>query len=483
MRIYDADIVELHNASYVMRNSKVYVISGNNLSEIIDGQSVIVGDILELREELDYALAPNVQIVYGNLPLIFSSYDNIGMKLGKGIKVCPALNVIATSKIEITGNYINTTAQIPGNNTLSNGTITILEDTLYLYGTWNTTWVNITYTSNGTLYQNTTYIPHKIDITGQNLTINASNDITLIRETQYNQYKKFYWTYHEDKGYGSTPTRNGWHTATETISNPLGVTIDPVYVFFEFWNGTKADENTVIVEYVNTSRILTRGEHYKTSGTAVEFQLRNGLGAGNSKTYKISYYEELYDTFEYGEDMITITSYDEEKWLNNRSYFYFDFTWKNNLDTTFRGGLYIKLDFKDAEDIDPNTFVVWDRDNNHEVNDAIYGNGYFRIGASSIGDTLPGYGRHYGIYFLFDEYPGAKPMDYTMSTPLGTFGITWTWGLIFYAIASGLMMIGLVGSYFSKTWNKWKQGTGYKLFILMGFLMMFLVFIIQAKTI
>lgn len=71
LRIYYNDSgnsTEIYNSTKTLTASSVYVIHGTNLSEIITGQSVIVGKLLELREEEGAATAPSDGIY--NKPVI-----------------------------------------------------------------------------------------------------------------------------------------------------------------------------------------------------------------------------------------------------------------------------------------------------------------------------------------------------------------------------------------------------------------------------
>ncbi|GAG96467.1 unnamed protein product, partial [marine sediment metagenome] len=202
VRVYNADNSTYLSWDDTVNRSKAYLIGVDGVSLIIQGQSVIIGEFLELREEFYYAFMPDVTIISRNPPMIFSVYDKEGMAFGNDFyMICPPLITIATTRVITYGNWINSTPMIPGNGSVLNGTITIIRDVLYLSGPGSISWVNIT-NANGTLFQNTSYIPSRIDIYGQNLTINASGDISVLRVTKFNQVRKFDWAYYPFKGYG-----------------------------------------------------------------------------------------------------------------------------------------------------------------------------------------------------------------------------------------------------------------------------------------
>jgi len=463
MRIYDKNWVEIYNSSAydAVINSRVYVIHGTNLSEIISGQSVIRGQLLELRAELDYALAPDIEIISCNPPMIHSIYDKEGMLIGSNVfQICPALITVATTRVETTGSSINSVAATPSNNTVENGTITILEDALYISGNGSTSYVNITYTDNGTLMQNTTYVPSKINLYGQNLTIVASNDVHILRETQYNQVKKFYWTYYLD---------TGQHTAGINIINPMAIPIYDVYVYVEFSNESTPNPNTVVIEDVANDDKILDSDDYDVTLKGIHFYLLS-IDSNSERGYTINYYKQFDDAYNYGEAQISIDGYIETEW-NGLSYNTFPIGWINDEDTIFRGGLYAKLDFDETSDIDITSIRIWDDNNNQELSSSefITGPGFIRIGAEGLGDINPGSGRSFSAYFLLSEYPGADPTEIHLNTPIWTRGgfIITPFFLIFLF---GLILIGYGAySYMYKNKKDWKKGVSLGIFIIFIF--------------
>jgi len=467
LRIYDKDWSEIYNSSgnISVVNSRVYVIHGTNLTEIISGQSIIRGQLLELSGTLDYALMPDIEIISYNPPMIFSMYDKKGMAIGGNIyQICPALITVATTRVETTGNWINSTARIPGNDTVTNGTIVILEDTLYISGSGSINYINITYTDNNTLMQNTTYIPSKINLYGQNLTINASDDIHILRETKYNQVEKFYWIYN---------SFTGEHTAGIDIINPMDIPIYDVYVYVEFSNKSTADPNTVIMKDISNSGIvLKRGESYDVTLSGIHFYLLS-INADSTRGFTIEYTKRFDDAYRYGEETINIPGYVETVW-NGLSFNTFDISWINEKDTIFRGALYGKIDFE--AEIDSSSVRVWDDDNNCELDesDFVFGTGFLRIDADGIGDVAPGGGRSFSVYFLLTEHPGTNLEEIHLNTPLFTYsGFAITPFLFIFLI--GLILIGYsvyAYIYKQKNWKICANGIVLGVFIIFIFFVM-----------
>jgi len=466
MRIYDADWTELYNASHVVNRSMVYVIHGNNLSTVIAGQSVITGQLLELSTEIDYALMPDIEIISFNPPMIFSIYDKEGMSIGTNVyKICPALITIATTKVETTGNWINTTAKIPGNDTIENGTITIVDDELFIFGSNAINYINITYTSNGTLLQNTTYIPGKINLYGQALTINASGNIYILRETTYNQLKKFYWAY---------DSSTGEHTAGIDIINPMNVAIHDVYSYVEFSNKSTPDPNTVVMrDITNAGIVLKRGENYDISLSGIHFYLLS-IESDSTRAFTFEYYKRFDDAYSYGEASIGIPGYIETVW-NGLSFNTFSIGWINPENTIFRGALYVKFEFDTPTEINSNSIRIWDENNNCELNKSkfVSGSDYIRISAAGLGDVSPGGGRSFSVYFLLSTYPGLDPTKTTLNTPLFKFaGISFTPFLIILLIVLSFMGYCVYAYMYKKNQKVWKNGIVLGAFILFIFFVM-----------
>jgi len=101
LRIYDRDNTEIYN-SHFARKSKyskfpcLCDIRHEFNRKLLSGQSVIIGDLLELQTELDDATRPDIVKIIFNPPSIYSTFKKEGAILGT-ILVCPALVVTATT--------------------------------------------------------------------------------------------------------------------------------------------------------------------------------------------------------------------------------------------------------------------------------------------------------------------------------------------------------------------------------------------------
>jgi len=316
VRVYNADNSTYVSWDDIVNRSKAYLIGVDGVSLIIQGQSVIEGQILELSEEFFYAFMPDVTIISRNPPMIFSVYDKEGMAFGSdSYLICPPLITIATTRVTQHGNYINSTPMVPGNGSVLNGTITIIRDVLNLSGPGSITWVNITYMNNGTLLQNTSYIPSRIDIYGQNLAINASGDILVLRVTKYNQVRKFDWTYYPFKGYGPDLERAGWHSAGIEVINPMPVPLYDVYAIAGFSDESNPDGSSVEVrDTTNGGVILERGPNYDVTDTSIHFNIQTGMAANETRAFTIGYYKLSAESYIYDEGTVSIPIYDMVMW-------------------------------------------------------------------------------------------------------------------------------------------------------------------------
>jgi hypothetical protein len=469
IRVYNAGNTSYISWSEIVDRSKGYTIEGSNITLIIEGLSVVSGQILELRTEISDALMPDVEIIGCNVPLLYNIMDRIGMTIGNQvIKVCPSIIVQATTRVETDGNWINSTARIPGNDTVENGTITLLNDILYISGPWNTTWVNITYTDNGSLFQNTSYIPSKIHLVGQNITINGSNALHILRETEYNQQNKFTWSYTASTGY---------YEAGCEVNNPLNVPIFDVYVYMEFANNTNPDSSTVIIkDYANNGAILERGVNYQVSNSGINFYIPN-IDSGGSRNFTINYYKEFNDNYYYGEEQVDAGYIERDKVLDGEYYRYVEFIWINDKDKVFRGGLLVKFDETKITEIDKSSVLVYDLDNGIVIDESDYivGDTFIRIGFDAMGDVSAGGGRNFGIYFQELVYPGANPEVFHLTTPVFYLGmIPFTPFLMLFIACISFIIIGVL----SILGNK-KNVKNAKILISISCFVLFVFFLLQ----
>jgi hypothetical protein len=480
MRIYDADYNEIYNTSdhggnISVVNSRVYVIEGSNLSEVISGQSVIQGQLLELSDSLDYALTPDATYYSYNPTVVFSVWDKKGMLLGNDIwSICPPLHVVATTYNEQYAGNTTLSLLAPGNGT-RNGTITIENDIVYFSGTAD--YVNISYT-NGTLIQNTSYVPNRVTLSGGDIMINASNNISIFRETVYGQVTKFDWNvYNSSTNPGHIQGRAGYHQAGIEINNPLDVPIYDVYVFAAFTDKTNPDVNTVRVYDVANGAVLESGDGYKTTEDGIDFKITGGLSAGSERGYTLSYYSDQTTTSTYKDVMLHARSYQEDKPFNDEYYNYAEVRWSNTGSETFLGGFRVKLDFN--MDVDKDSVIVEDLDNSQLVDsgDYIVGDEFLWIGNNAIGSISPGGTRGFGFYFQEELYPGQNTKELHLNTEIFSFlGLSWTPFLIIFLLSCIPIGLGAV-------WivRKGRIKTGYLAPIVLGVFIMLIFYILQAK--
>ena len=451
-------------------------ISDMNLSitnMIVLTENNITSLIITIENIIDYALTPDVTIISRNPPMIRSCYEKKGMPLGNNIWIVdPVLNIWATTRNETFGNYINSTPIIPDNGTVANGTITITSDTMYISGNGTVAWVNITYTDNGTLYQNTTYIPSKINLYGENLTINASCNIHVQRETEYSQEMHFGWLVEGD---------TGRHTYTIDVENLLGTPLYDVYVYVAFSNESTPDENTVsIIDVANGNINLSRDEDFKTVGSGIEFYLLS-VDINETREFAISYYWSNYEQLNYDTAIIYIDDYKTKQSVTFDDRFFNSFTkpWVNDEATTFRGEIFMALDFDKSNEIETSSIHIWDVKNSRMLDRSLFfhGTGSIMISSDAIGDVSPGGGREFTVYFRFMEYPGADPTEWHLNTMLFP-PLPITVYLIIFLLA--LISLGC-GIYIIMSSKNKKKATKGILLVGIGLFIIVVFFILQAK--
>jgi hypothetical protein len=372
-----------------MDRSRVYLIDGTMVQEVIDGQSVITGYLLEVRTELFDALTPHIVSVCYNIPYIYSVYETEGALIGI-VKICPAQILTATT---YQTDYTNCTmeALIPGNTT-ENGTIRVKTDRLYFQGA-SADWVNISVNSTGAKLQNTSYIPVFYDIFGETVDIDASHNVTVTRETSYQQVDQFSWTKYTNQNY---------YTATVEFSNPMNTTLKKVYLFIEFANDTTPDYSTVTVRDVTNGVWLTQGENFdaSASGTHMYIDSMSGL---ESRFFTVTYYGREIE--EIPSDAITVISdYGQMKPYNNKNHYYLRAQWVNTRGNAFLGPIYIQFNFTTAPyEIAAESIAIYDNENVEYLNRndfAYHGSGII-VSQEQVGRVSPQGARTFEIYYLY----------------------------------------------------------------------------------
>jgi len=468
MRIYDANYDELYNDTHTVNRSMVYVIQGVNLTTIISGQSVIVGQLLELGGTLDDALMPDTVIYSRNPPIIFSVFDRIGSMLGNSYKICPPINVIAQTRVELDGDWINSTRRIPSNGTTENGTITLIEDIMYFSATGTPSYVNISYTNNGTSIQNTTYLPTRFYPNGYNITIRSDVEIHLEREIRFNQLKKFYWDYYPDTDNPGWLTedngkkRTGYHRTAIEIENTMNITWYDVYIYAGFTTESEPDTTAVRLRDVDNGNIvLEEGENYKVTGSGIEFKLTGSLPTSETRSFLAEYYCTYSNSYYYGSDVIHIDAHQTNIRHDEKLYNYFKYTWINTYDKTYRGSLSFYFDFPVETGIKQDDIIVYDANNQRNITDFVISDQFLTIGSNGVGDVSPGGGKTYEVYFKFKTYPGENVEDIHLDTPLANAGeMPISIMLIFVCIGLFLIFLGILLTVLDKTKKHREMGEG-----------------------
>jgi len=479
LRIYDASYDEIYNNTHVVNQSMVYVIEGNDLAEVIAGQSVIQGQMLELQDSLDYALMPDDVIWSTNPIVIFSVFDRIGQLLGGNVwEVCPPVTVVASTRTTLQGNNISSTAILPSNNTVATGTVSLVEDVIYFSGSAN--WVNITYADTGVTIQNTSYVPTKLYFNGENISIVSDSDIIVLREILYSQTRQFYWNiYNSTVNPGHIAHRAGYHSTGLTISNPLNTSIYNVYVFAGFSDRTTPDYNSVRVYDVENGIVLEMGENFKVTGNGIEFKIAGGISANSAREFTLSYYSDVSTSYYYDDVQVTVRTYETGKTFGTGDKLYnrVSFMWVNDNILTFRGSIRVKFDYSVNINKDEVYLVNLNTNNILDSDKYIVADNYIFISSGAIGDVGPGNTRNYAIYYQEKVLPGKDVDEYTLNTPLFVIaGINISMFFFIVILSIFLMALGLFLIFREKKINE-----KYMLLIILGLAISFIFWILQAK--
>jgi len=468
MRIYDADYNEVYNTSdhggnVTIVNSRVYVIHGTNLSLIINGQSVIQGQLLELTMLIDYALTPD-EILWSVNPIsVFSAFDKYGMMLGNNVwKVCPPKIVVATTRNSTFAGNVTFIPLIPENDSTNFGSISVKEDVLYLSGTAD--YVNVSYTDSGVCIQNTTHVESPVYLPGgegSNITVNCSNDVFILRETTYHQEKKFYWDITNSTiNDGYILNRGGYHAASIQVVNSLNTSLFNVRVLAGFSNKTTPDFSTARVTDIHNGVVTDdQSDDFKTGGSGIEFQIDGGIPAWTTRNFLLEYYGDITSNYEYGDVQREILpGFDTGVTLANDNQFYnFEDVRMHNVYTVgFKGSLHIR--FNIPMDVDADSIKVQDMDNNLmlESDQFIPSAEFVYISNDAIGTVSAGGVRTFGVYWQEDMSMSSEPGVLTLGSIifyLGAVPIT----LLFCVNAFSFLVFGGSGTYGllrKKRWDK-----------------------------
>jgi len=403
LRIYNATYHEIYNStlppSLLMNNSKVYVIEGANLSEVISGLSVIRGQLLEVQGILSLALHQDIVQVCYNIPTIYSILNPRATRLGLQL-VCPEITIIATATNTTTDNNFISRPVMP-TTTLTNGTIRVKTDRIYFHWNASMAWANISYGGNYTNYTSPNF-PLFIDPFSANVTINASENVTIIRETQFQQEKLFNWlkaTQERQEKY--------FYSTTAVLHNPFvtNITMKEVYVYMGYANDTTPDYVTTKLYDVTNGRYVTMGQNFDCSASGIQFYL-DSLTSVN-RSFTASYYgmdtQILPSTAYVSVDDYNLVEY------NGKSYWHLRAQWVNRNTEAFIGPLGIDFNFTTGEYvIAPQSIIVYDNEKSEVLSkitgEFMYlGSGGLMISQTQVGTVSPNGARTFDVYWFFTE--------------------------------------------------------------------------------
>jgi hypothetical protein len=155
-----------------------------------------------------------------------------------------------------------------------------------LYFHWNSSlsWANISYGGNYTNYT-ATNLPLFIDPFSANVTINASENVSVIRETQFQQEKLFDWMKFTEED-----TDKYHYTTTVQLKNPFitNVTMKQVYVYMGYANDSTPDYVTTKLYDVTNGVYVTMGQNFDCSASGIQFYLDSLTNV--SRSFTASYY-------------------------------------------------------------------------------------------------------------------------------------------------------------------------------------------------
>jgi len=457
LRIYDKDWNDIYNSSspIFVNRSRVYVIHGTNLSLVINGQSVIIGQLLELQSDFDDATRPDIVRIVYNPPSVYSVFDTQGAVFGTKL-VCPAIITIATTRNQSTINSATTFYPLILGNTSSNGTITVKRDTMYFAGDSTVTWVNVSY---GSTFTNYSYIPNNIKFFGQNITVDTDGNLTIIRETQYQQLKKFSWTKYTDTLY---------YTATVDAFNPFSnANITEVYIIIEYANDTTPNFVTTRLYDVTNGVYLTRGENFFTTASGIHFYL-DSIASNTTRSFTGSYYGTASSQMS-SDAIVIIDDYQIKQHTNTEiadgtNWYYVLAQWINLENEGFIGSIGIQFNFDTAPYIiSSRSFDIYDRENGVYLDrDNFIWNGQsLTISQETIGTVQPNSARTFEIYFLFiseDEEDDIVEQAENWLKQEAFLGLPW---FAIIEIFLGILALAVASSAYDKrrkfNWDAYKR--------------------------
>ncbi len=445
LRIYDGGSNMIYNnASMPMINSRVYVIGpGGNVTVVVEGLSVINGNILQVLGWMQ----PDIIKVGTNMPYVLTIYECANEFTVNFTKICPPQVLLGTTFTDIdipARTTIFSSPVMPGNDT-TNGTITMVYDKLWFHG--NTAdWVNVSL-SDGTLIQNTSYIPTLLDIKTHDtaIRITSSHNISFTREVRYRQIQEFLWTKYTD---------TGKYDATVNFNNPNNVTIYDVYLYAGFAEDEEADSTTISVYDVMNSATLDYGENFDASVTGVQLSL-DSMAANETRSFRYIYYAREKET-QHSDAIISIDTYDQTETHNNQNYNYLDIQWTNTRSDVFIGPLYVQFNFSIYPRVfSLNSLDLWDENNMKYLTNTeyVYTGAGITISQEAMENVNPGTTRKFKFYYQYEE-AGGDTLPEAPSILLSSFAGPVLW---IHVISVTILLLGAAASYLNerKTYDRY----------------------------
>lgn len=388
--INDSDGTNVYTDSSVSVTSPcLYIINGSHLSLVINGQTTMIGYLLDIIGDV----TPSIIKVGYNIPFIrLGEINPISSLIESNVTlVCPPQILEGT-----TYNHTFTNRSIhpciPGNAS-ENGTITVPDvDRLWFQGSTGD-WVNVSY-DNGTLIQNTSYVPTFLDLNGApTIWVNSSHNISLTRETRYHQVIEFDYTHYTDLNK---------YQATVNFTNPLNKAIEEVSLYIAFADdGNTPDYGGVEVYDVTNSIYLTEGEHYDSSAIGIEMAV-SSMNAGESREFQVTYYVSE-ENIQPKEAIVVLNDFGQLKSHEGKNYYYLGAQWINRNSDSFVGPIYIQFNFTIPNIISRESIDVWDDHNRRYLrrDQFAWTESGVIITQEVVGRVSPQGARSYDIYYLY----------------------------------------------------------------------------------
>ena len=398
--------------------------------------SMVISDIegvYALQTIISSLVTPDIVAVSWNLP---------GVPDDEIIYIHPWSVVAAT--VEVNGSGTSGTLYAPYPAT-AGSTYVLSEDRLFLSGNWSTDlWLNYT---NGTVYHVSTVLPSYLTLDGQNLTVEATANITWTRHTEWREETLFYYTYYTaTKKYqvtldlnNSMATGYDWTDINWLVGLPEGRTIDPASI------RVYDNDNDVY---------LTAGQHYDVSTTGIKMNFA-WLNSSAARHFTIS----MYDRNTTAIDAIAYTDQYDSVTYSGQPYYLATAAWTNDKGTQYQGRVTIKLDFDNGYQryIDPSTVHIRD-----VTAGRLLGSSEWAMSEGLVivtyADVDAGEAQTYEVYFL---------LDMAESGQFDIMGESFIQGISWFSLLLAFCLVIFVVSWWFRAWFGVISGT-------IGFAMLFI---------